>query len=102
MCKSGGLIIAWHNEMCGEMIHHAVQALSPSSIRDEPLIFRNCEVDYTTPTPRLPWKDKSTLSLASQILDGTKTKKPEVIGGDCGNILLHNYLQNGTYDVVDV
>ena len=56
-CKSGGLIIAWHNEMCWKIIHNMVPGLSPSSIRDEPLIFWNRGQDSSTFTPhQLPKK----------------------------------------------
>ena len=47
-------------------------------------------------------KDKSTVSSASHILDGANAKNPEVIWGDRGNILLRNFLKNGTDTVVNV
>ena len=43
LCKSGGLIIARHNEVCREIIHHAVQALSPSSIQGNHLSSKTVE-----------------------------------------------------------
>ena len=37
-CKKGGLVISRHNEIRDELIHLAGKALTPSAIRDEPLI----------------------------------------------------------------
>ena len=101
-CKFRGLIIAQHNKMCWEIIHHVVQALSPSSIQDKPLIIQNRSQESSTPTPHQPPKDRTIVSLASHILKCTNTNKPEVIQGNRGDILLCNFLKNGTDAVTDV
>ena len=94
--KTGRLIIAWHNGMCCKIIHHAVQALSPSNIWDEPLIFRNRGAEVSKPFPYNKRKDIHTVSSAAHILDGADVKHPEAIRGDSGGVLFHNFWMNGT------
>ena len=88
--------------MCWEIIHHVVQALSPSSIQDKPLIIQNRSQESSTPTPHQPPKDRTIVSLASHILECAKTKKLEVILSGHREILLRNFWQNSTDAVVDV
>ena len=54
------------------------------------------------PIPHPPPQDRTTVSSASHILDKSDTKKPEIIQGDHGDILLHNFWKNGTDTVVNV
>ena len=39
-CGTGGLVIARHNKICGELLYLARQAFNPVSVRDEPLIHQ--------------------------------------------------------------
>ena len=83
-CKKGGLVIFRHNEIWDELVHLAGKALTPSAIRDEPLI-RPCRAA----------KDQNTSPASNN------SEKPAT-EDDRGDILLRGFWARGTDFIVDV
>ncbi len=83
-CKKGGLVIFCHNEIRDELVHLAGKALTPSAIRDEPLIrpCRNADKENTCPT--------------------RPTSEKPASKDDRGDILLRGFWARGTDCIVDV
>jgi hypothetical protein len=83
-CKKGGLVIFRHNEIRDELVHMAGKALTPSAVRDEPLIrpCRNVEKVNTCPA--------------------TQTNAKPASEDDRGDILLRGFWARGTDCIVDV
>jgi hypothetical protein len=44
-CKKGGLVIFGHNKIRDELVHMAGKAVTPSAVRDKPLIHPYCDVE---------------------------------------------------------
>ena len=88
-CKKGGLIHVRHNEVKAELTELCSLALSPSSVRDEPLI---------NPVP-LNTDKKSQESNNNQPTDSQETVSND---GDRGDILVRGLHQNGKDCIIDV
>jgi hypothetical protein len=88
-CKKGGLVISRHNEIRDELIHMAGKAMTPSAIRDEPLIRTGRVAEKTMTCP--------TIGIDS------KLKENDVTGeSDRGDLLLRGFWARGTDCIVDV
>jgi hypothetical protein len=77
-CKKGGLVIFCHNEIQDELVHLAGKVLTPSAVRNKPLI-RPCHA-----------ADK-----ANTCPNNHSSKKP-AMEDDRGDILLHGFWACGT------
>ena len=84
-CKKGGLVIFRHNEIRDELVHLAGKALTPSAIRDEPLI-RPC---------------RNVLEKANTCPTSCTSEKP-ASEDDRGDILLCSFWARGADCIVDV
>jgi hypothetical protein len=87
-CKKGGLVIFRHNEIRDELVHMAGKAMTPSAIRDEPLIRpgRVAENVKAPPTKCTPNQSPGTPAT----------------GEDRGDLLLRGFWARGTECIVDV
>jgi hypothetical protein len=83
-CKKGGLVIFRHNEIRDELVYLAGKALTPSAIRNEPLIHTGRIADVTRPCPT------------------SSTSSPAAGEDDRGDILLRGFWARGTDCIVDV
>jgi hypothetical protein len=89
-CKKGGLVISRHNEIRDELIHMAGKAMTPSAIRDEPLIRPGRVAEKTTTCPTTG-------------IDLTSSKEKDATGeSDRGDLLLRGFWARGTDCIVDV
>ena len=83
-CKKGGLVIFRHNEIRDELVYLAGKALTPSAIRDEPLIHTGRKAENVNTCP------------ASQASDKPSSEDER------GDILLRGFWERGTDCIVDV
>lgn len=83
-CKKGGLLIFRHNKIQDELVQLAGKALTPSAIRDEPLI-RPCRATEKVKT-----------------CPATSTSAKPATEDDRGDILLWGFWACGTDCIVDV
>jgi hypothetical protein len=89
-CKVGGLVISRHNEIRDELIHMAGKAMTPSAIRDEPLI-------------RPGRVAEKTITCPASGTDSKSSKEKESTGeSDRGDLLLRGFWARGTDCIVDV
>ena len=89
-CKSGGLIIQRHNEIGSELMEWASKALSPSSVRVEPLIHLD-----STPEP----EDEAKATTGAKPNHNTDHAAND---GKRGDILIRGLFQRGTDCIIDV
>ena len=85
-CLLGGLVLAWHNELCDELADLAARAFTPCAVHDEPLIHP-CHAP-TPVTPLGPAPSASSLPLSPP-------------GDDRGDLLICGLWSRGTDCILD-
>jgi hypothetical protein len=87
-CKTGGLVIARHDEIKHELNDLASRALIPSAVRDEPLI------NTSRPAVQMPEPDQSNHSVHRNFHENQ--------GDNRGDILIRGLWEGGTDCIIDV
>ena len=87
-CKKGGLVLLRHNEIRDELASLASQALTPSAVRDEPLIQPSRGTESTPSTP----------GEASVQRDISKTQ----LADERGDLLIRGLWSTGSDSIIDV
>jgi hypothetical protein len=88
-CKKGGLVIFRHNEIRDELVNIAGKALTPSAVRDEPLI-KPSRVKESV-------KDTSTKDTSQENTNQSATGEDER-----GDLLIRGFWARGTDCILDV
>lgn len=88
-CKKGGLVIFRHNEIQDELMNMAGKALTPSAVRDGPLIKTGRVNESLRATPNDTIRQQNTEKSAT--------------GEDaCGDLLIRGFWARGTDCILDV
>ena len=98
-CKKGSLILLRHNEIRDELAFLASQALTPSSVRDEPFIYpcRPATME-SSPATGLP----ATTDPATPPSPVERNLRKNAGSAERGDILIRNCWTQGTDCIIDV